>query len=61
MWSYIHAASAGYKQLTGDPWLGDTDPRVYERAGKDGRSKNTITLVKGIRDATEEFFELRSR
>ena len=61
MWSYIHATSASYRQLTGDPWPGDTNSRVYERAGKDGSFKKTITLVKGIQDATEEFFEFRSR
>ena len=55
-WSYTHATPASYTQLTGD-----TDSRFYERAGKDGSSKKTITLVKGIQDATEGFFEFRSR
>ena len=62
LWSYIHATQQSFKQLTGSPWPGDSDPRVYERVSKvDGQKRKTITLVKGVVDATEEVFSFTNR
>ena len=62
LWSYIHATQQSFKQLTGSPWPGDADPRVYERVSKvDGQTYKTITMVKGVVGATEEVFSFTNR
>ena len=59
--SFVHVTEKFMQAVTGNPWPGKDDPRIWMRASSDGETKPTISFSEGTSEACRERFVIKQQ